>query len=62
MPHHFPKNTFQAEVWCNKCRKMTPWRILGGKRAYCMTCYDKLTSPAVKKDEPPPDSQQNLFN
>jgi len=60
MPHHFTKTTVQAEIWCNRCGKMTPWRIADGRRQYCLTCYEK-PSPA-KKEEPPGDTQQNLFS
>jgi hypothetical protein len=46
MPHHFPKNTVEASIWCNTCNRVTPWRVLNGKRGYCIPCYDaKATKP-----------------
>lgn len=55
---HFTKDTVEASIWCNTCRKMTPWRILQGKRAYCIPCYDaKRTAPEEKPVEKP----MNLF-
>jgi hypothetical protein len=47
MPHHFTKSTVEASIWCNKCGKMTPWRIADGRRQYCIPCYDK-PRPAPK--------------
>jgi hypothetical protein len=41
---HFTKNTVEASIWCNACNKTTPWRILQGKRGYCIPCYDKKGS------------------
>ena len=41
MPHHFTKGTVEAAIWCNKCNRETPWRIVDGKRQYCLTCYNK---------------------
>jgi len=40
MPEHYTKATTEASVWCNACGKMTMWRILVGKRAYCIPCHD----------------------
>lgn len=54
---HFTKSTVEAACFCNTCNKQTPWRILGGKRAYCIPCYDK---PVSKKEETP-DPQGDLF-
>lgn len=54
MPHHFTKNTVEASIWCNTCNRMTSWRILNGRRAYCIPCYGTkpLTSKPVAKPEP----------
>lgn len=62
MPHHYTKGTVEASIWCNKCRKETPWRIADGRRQYCLTCYAK---PAAEESSaPPPDlevGQGDLF-
>jgi hypothetical protein len=49
----------EASVWCNTCSKMTPWRILGGKRAFCIPCYERRTKP--KPPLPPKPEQGNLW-
>lgn len=59
MPQHYTKNTVEASIWCNKCRSMTQWRILGSKRAYCIPCHDQPT-PA-KVEAPKPETQPTLF-
>jgi formylmethanofuran dehydrogenase subunit E len=59
MPRHYTKNTVEASVWCNHCGKMTPWRILGGKRAYCIPCYERRAEP--KPPRPPKPEQGNLW-
>jgi hypothetical protein len=60
MPHHFTKGTVGASIWCGKCGKMTPWRVAGGKRSYCIPCYDKKGE--VKAVEPVPAIEQgSLF-
>jgi len=70
MPQHYTKNTVEATIWCNTCRRETPWRILGGKRAYCIPCHDQPTAAPAKKPGPAPqpglfdapDSDQVFFN
>jgi hypothetical protein len=57
-PHHFPKNTVEASVWCNTCNKMTPWRILNGRRGFCIPCYGK--QPAASKPVAKPEAEQQL--
>lgn len=60
MPHHFPKNTVQAEVFCPKCMKLTPWRIAGGRRAYCLVCYGR-PQPSKPVAKPDPAQQLEMF-
>ena len=62
MPEHYTKLTVEASIWCNKCRKMTMWRIAGGKRSHCLECYVKIPEHAVKAAVKPADPQMNLFN
>lgn len=45
MPHHFTKSTVEASIWCNVCRKETPWKIADGRRQYCLVCYAKGIKP-----------------
>jgi hypothetical protein len=55
---HFTKNTVEASIWCNACNKATPWKILNGRRGYCIACFDaKATSNPVEKEE----TQFDLF-
>jgi hypothetical protein len=54
---HFTKGTVEASCWCNVCKQNTSWRILNGKRAYCIPCYDKPSKPVEKQEE----SQFDLF-
>ena len=54
MPHHFTKATIQAEIFCRKCGKMTPWRIADGRRNYCLTCYSKPVEHKELKSEKQP--------
>jgi hypothetical protein len=57
MPEHFNKQTVEATVWCNKCRKPTPHRIDDGRRGPCLTCIRKpLPEPARL-----PAKQEELF-
>jgi hypothetical protein len=60
MPQHYTKNTTEVSIWCNACRKMTMWRVMLGKRAFCIPCHE--IRPA-KLQEPPPaeDRQMDLF-
>ena len=43
----FTKSTVQANCWCNKCGKETPWRIAGGKRSYCL----RLLRQAARREK-----------
>jgi hypothetical protein len=52
MPEHYTKNTVRAEIFCMKCRKLTPWRIADGRRQYCLLCYEVRSAPHNKADEP----------
>lgn len=54
---HYTKNTVESSEWCNTCGKKTPWRILQGKRGYCIPCYDAKAS----KPEEPVERQTDLF-
>lgn len=61
---HFTKSTVQANCWCNRCNKETPWRISGGKRAYCIPCYEKsgkVVPKFVAAHPPESDPQGDLF-
>ena len=55
---HFAKDTVESSEWCNACNKKTMWKILQGKRAYCIPCYDKKKSEPA---EPKPAEQARLF-
>jgi hypothetical protein len=46
---HFTKGTVEASCWCNVCKQNTMWRVLNGKRAYCIPCYDR---PRTVQSEP----------
>jgi len=60
MPHHFTKTTIEASIWCNRCRRETPWRIADGRRQFCLICYERPTGkPAV--DPQPVPQQGDLF-
>ena len=53
MPHHFTKNTVQASIFCERCMKMTPWKVADGRRQFCLVCYDNrkaedATKPVVE--------------
>jgi hypothetical protein len=48
---HFTKSTVEASCWCNVCNRNTPWKILGGKRAYCIPCSEKPSKPVEKEEE-----------
>jgi hypothetical protein len=56
---HFAKSTVQAEIFCNRCMKMTPWRVADGRRQYCLTCYDRRKENDVKAVVKP--EQPKLF-
>ena len=49
MPEHYTKATVEASIWCNKCGKMTPWRISDGRRSFCLTCYEKAPAKVEAK-------------
>ena len=61
MRHFFTKTTVEASIYCKTCGKDTLWKVAGGRPLYCTECYDKPQSPAPKKEDPPQDTQQNLF-
>jgi hypothetical protein len=46
MGQHYTKDTVEVSHWCNGCAKMTMWRVLGGKLAFCIPCYK---NPSVVK-------------
>lgn len=58
---HFTKNTVQAEIFCNRCMKMTQWRIADGRRQYCLVCYDRKKQPDAKQETEPQAEQGRLF-
>lgn len=60
MPQHYTLNTVYASIWCNKCHKETTWRILNGKRAYCIPCHEKPLPAPAKKPDPAP--EPSLFD
>jgi hypothetical protein len=59
MPHHFPKSTVEASIWCNHCNKQTPWRIADGRQQFCLVCYAKPRE--TKKTKVEDAGQENLF-
>lgn len=59
MPHHYTKNTVEAQIWCRTCGKMTQWRVLGGRQSHCLACYEKKQAEPTKKEQRP--EQANLF-
>jgi hypothetical protein len=61
MPHHFPKNTVQAEIFCNRCMKYTPWRVADGRRQWCMVCYERRKHENSAKVMKPVTEQGTLF-
>ena len=61
MPQHYTQNTVEDSIFCNRCRKMTPWRILNGKRAFCIPCHEKRTPTPPKPPTPPASTQGDLF-
>jgi transcriptional regulator with XRE-family HTH domain len=48
---HFTKDTVQASIWCNRCNKNTQWKILQGKRAYCIPCYERPADPEQTRED-----------
>lgn len=38
MPHHFPKDTTEASIFCAREMKFTLWRISDGHRHFCLSC------------------------
>ena len=51
MPHHFTKNTVEAEWWCNPCNQRTMHRIDGGRLGPCLNCIAKLERQRLIKQE-----------
>ena len=58
---HFTKGTVEASIFCNRCMKMTPWRVADGRRQYCLTCYDKRKEADSQIPVKPEDKQGSLF-
>ena len=56
MRDFYTKATVEASRPCRVCGKNTPWRIMGGRPAYCIPCFEKpRPAPAAKvKPEPEP--------
>ncbi len=52
-PEHYPKLTVEASIFCKTCMKMTPWRIAGGKRQFCIPCYERDHAPKPEATAPP---------
>ena len=55
MAQHYTQNTYQAEHFCNRCRKLTAWRVLNGKLAFCIYCYDHPKPQPPAKVTPLPE-------
>lgn len=36
MPHHFQKWVTEAEVWCNKCERITKHSVSDGRLGRCI--------------------------
>jgi hypothetical protein len=47
MPQHYTRDTESAQIFCGSCMSTTTWRVLGGKRAFCIPCYE--ASAAVSR-------------
>jgi hypothetical protein len=58
MPHHFTKNTTQAEAYCPTCNKNTPHAVFDGRLGRCMNDHPHPIQ-AARKAEPTP--QLELF-
>jgi hypothetical protein len=62
MAQHYTRDTEQAQIFCRKCMAITTWRILGGKAAYCIPCYQKSAAKSeAEKSAPPKPEQGDLF-
>ena len=64
MTQHYQKNVVETAAWCNECRKSTPHRVLGGKLAFCIPCWDRSAADsAAKKNGPKEEApkQGDLF-
>ena len=62
MPHHFTKDTVEASVWCNTCGRLTPHRVVDGRRDFCKVCMAKAEEDINKrKAQPERPIQQRLF-
>jgi hypothetical protein len=59
MGQHYTKDTVEAPIFCNKCMRFTQWRILGGKPAFCIPCYEK--NGEIKITRNPAMAQMDLF-
>lgn len=59
---HFTKDTVEASIWCNRCNKATPWRVLQGKRAYCIPCYQRDPVGALERGGKHEPSNKGLFD
>lgn len=53
MKQFFTKNTLEASVWCEPCRKKTQWKIHKGLPQYCIPCFEKLEA---QHNEPKPEA------
>ena len=50
---HYQKNVVETPHWCNHCTALTRWRVLNGKLAFCIPCWDRSAADsAAKKNEP----------
>ena len=61
MPHHWPKSTVEAQIFCNRCMKMTQWKIADGRQQFCLACYDAKKAADDAKKAEPEDTQGKLF-
>jgi len=63
MTEHYSKNTTWVSSWCKKCGTNRPHRVLDGRLAYCMSCFErsKAESEAAKKAAEAPPEQGDLW-
>jgi len=61
MPHHFPKGTIQASIFCNTCMRETLWKVADGRRQYCLACEERRDEARAAKPAEVATEQFNLF-
>lgn len=61
MKHFFTKNTVEASIYCQVCRKDTFHQVHHERPGACLDCLKRLENPKIPGIVPPEEEQLEMF-